>query len=526
MGLRKITRNAFERLENGLDWAFGPAWNPLYQLGALGWFFYWIVCVSGIYLYVFFDTGITDAYQSLEYLTHEQWYAGGVMRSLHRYASDALVIVVMVHLIREFVLDRYRGARWFAWITGTPLLWFMFACGISGYWMVWDVLAQYVAIATTEWLDTLPLFGEPIARNFLNESTLSGRFFTLMVFIHIALPLIMLFLMWIHIQRHASPKVNPPKGLAAGTLAVLLILSLVYPAVSQAPANLDIVPFEVGIDWFYLPLYPLLEVISGATLWAVLIFGTALMFFLPWLPAARRKPVAVVDLNNCNGCGRCYADCPYSAITMEGRTDGKSYAHQALVNASQCTSCGLCVGACPTATPFRRATDLVAGIELPDYMMRDVRERILEAAQSLSGDARVIVIGCQAGGDLGHLQGPGVAAVSLRCVGMLPPPFLDFMLSRGYADGVFLTGCRDGDCHFRLGIQWTKERLDGKRDPYLRKRVSRESIYRAWYGPTQGRRLRRELEAFRDSLREQAPERADDRKTEPEHKLAELKSDA
>jgi ferredoxin/coenzyme F420-reducing hydrogenase delta subunit len=401
----------------------------------------------------------------------------------------------------------------------------MFACGISGYWMVWDVLAQYVAIVTTEWLDTLPLFAEPIARNFLNESTLSGRFFTLMVFIHIALPLIMLFAMWIHIQRHARPKVNPPKGLAAGTLVVLLVLSLVYPAVSQAPANLDMVPFEVGIDWFYLPFYPLLDVISGATLWAVLFLGTLLMFCLPWLPSARRKPVAVVDLDNCNGCGRCFTDCPYSAITMERRSDGKSYTHEAVVDAAQCTSCGLCVGACPTATPFRRASDLVAGIELPDFTMREVREQVLEAAQSLAGDARVIVIGCQEGGDLSALQGPSVAAVSLRCAGMLPPSFLDFVLTRGHADGVFLTGCREGDCHFRLGIQWTQERLDGERDPYLRKRVPRKRMYRAWYGPAQKRRMIRELDDFRDSLRELEPNKTADRNTQRERKLAELESD-
>ena len=32
-------------------------------------------------------------------------------------------------------------------------------------WMVWDTLAQYVALATTEWRDKLPIFGKPIARS-------------------------------------------------------------------------------------------------------------------------------------------------------------------------------------------------------------------------------------------------------------------------------------------------------------------------------------------------------------------------
>ena len=117
-----------------------------------------------------------------------QWYAAGVMRSLHRYASDALVVVVaLIHMLREFSLDRLRGKRFFAWITGIRNARFRLClCGITGYWLVWDKLAQMIAIATTEWLDVLPFFGEPIANNFLNSTTLSGRFFTLMVFMHIS----------------------------------------------------------------------------------------------------------------------------------------------------------------------------------------------------------------------------------------------------------------------------------------------------------------------------------------------------
>lgn len=208
--IKRALARAFTRCEAVFEYAFGQKNNPFNSLGSLGWFFYWIVAATGVYLYIFFDTGVTDAYASVEYITHEQWYAAGVMRSLHRYASDALVIVVVLHIFREFAFDRLRGRRFFAWLTGLPLLGFIYICGISGYWLVWDQLAQYIAIATTEWLDTLPLFGEPIANNFLDNTTLGGRFFTLMVFIHIFGPLFMLLLMWVHVQRHSQARVNPP----------------------------------------------------------------------------------------------------------------------------------------------------------------------------------------------------------------------------------------------------------------------------------------------------------------------------
>ncbi|MDH3692595.1 MAG: ferredoxin-NAD reductase, partial [Gammaproteobacteria bacterium] len=79
--LRRTARVLLERAERAFDLAFGSSRNPLYHLGALGWFFYWIVAVSGIYLYIFFDTGVTQAYESVERITHAQWYAGGIMRS-------------------------------------------------------------------------------------------------------------------------------------------------------------------------------------------------------------------------------------------------------------------------------------------------------------------------------------------------------------------------------------------------------------------------------------------------------------
>lgn len=499
--VKRIGRYAFERVESLFDAIFGVAHNPFYHLGALGWFFYWIVAVSGLYLYIFFDTGVSQAYESVEYLTHTQWYAGGIARSLHRYASDALIIVMMLHLLREFMMDRLRGPRWFSWTIGVAILWLVFASGITGYWIVWDKLAQYVAIASSEWLDSLPIFGQSIARNFLHDTTLSGRFFTLMVFIHIAVPLILLFVLWVHIQRITHAKVNPPKALALSVFAMLIVLSLVYPAESQGPADLSRVTARVGLDWFYMAVYPLLDVFSGLTVWAMAGIATLLLFILPWMPKRKVQP-AVVDLDNCNGCDRCAQDCPFNAVSMRLRTDGSPFTLEAVVSTKKCVGCGICVGACPTATPFRRRSALIAGIDLPDQPVMQVREQVVKASAGLKGSSRVLVFNCQTGPDLSGFEDDGTAVLTLTCIGQLPPPFLDYIITRSYADGVFITGCRGEDCHYRLGNRWVEQRINRERDPYLRERVPRERIEIFWAGVDQSKELLARLNMFRRHLEE------------------------
>jgi len=490
----------FMWLEGWFDMAFGARWNPMYYLGGLGFFYFWVVAVSGFYVYAFFDTGLTEAYDSVDQLTNGQWYLGGVMRSLHRYASDALVVMMVLHMIREFAFDHHRGPRYFSWITGVPMTWLIIAAGVTGYWLVWDQLAQYIAIVSAEWLDWLPIFGEPIARNFMQHESLDDRFFTLLIFLHIALPLILLLVMWIHLQRVAYARWKPARGLSVGTFAMLVVLSFVTPAISHAPADLDRVPQLLNFDWYYLFAYPLIENWGAGTMWMIAFGATFALMALPWLPPRRKLAAATVNLDNCNGCTRCASDCPFSAIMMMPRTDGLPFDKQAVVDADVCVSCGICVGACPTAMPFRRRSDLVPGIDLPGLTAASLRDKIHAASAKISGHDRVLLIGCDHGIKSRKLATANRAAVDLPCAGMLPPSYIDYILSKDLADGVAIVGCRSGECQYRLGPEWSEDRFDGRRDPHLRKRVPRDKLLRLWMAPTQWRAALAGLEAFQARL--------------------------
>lgn len=503
--MKTLLKRGFNALDSLFSMAFTPAWNPLYQLGALSFFYFWIVAVTGVYLFIFFETSISGAYSSMEQITHGQWYIGGVMRSFHRYASAAMGVTVTLHLIREFAMDRYSGPRWFSWVSGVPLLWLLFASAIGGYWLVWDQQAQYIAIMTAEWFDWLPIIVDPMASNFLNESTLSDRFFSLLVFLHIGIPLSLLLGMFIHIKRITGARSNPAKGLAAGTLLAMLVLSLWRPALSQAPANLDFAVTEVGLDWIYLNTYPLINSWGPGYMWALLVGLSSALCLLPWLPSRRpeQTPVAVVDPENCNGCGWCLADCPYEAVSMKEH-DYKKGHMQSVVDPDLCLSCGICAGACPSSSPFRHVDELTTGISIPGL---HIKELLLLTEAKLAelettGTPRIMMYGCDHGSVVEGMQSSSVAAISMPCSALVPPAFVDYVLRKNLADGVMISGCCEGDCFYRLGNDWMDERFSMERMPVLRERVPREQVRLRWLGAQGTSELAGEVTVFQQDLRE------------------------
>ncbi len=475
---RSDARSMYQAVEHGFDRAFGGALNPLKHLGSLAFLLFWLLAFSGIVLYAVLDTSAGGAYRSIDEFSRERWGLGGALRGLHRYAADAFVAVTVAHLAREWLLGRFNGFRRFSWLTGVPLLPLAFVCGIGGFWLNWDRLGQFSAVATAEWLDALPFLASPLARNFLGGGV-SDRLFSLFVFVHLGVPLLLVFGLWFHIQRIARAQVFPPRALALGSTLTLVALALALPVRSQGPADLALMPGPLKLDWFLLFIHPLTDATSAASVWVFLISTIAGLFALPFLRQGVRQPVAQVDPAHCNGCRRCADDCPYGAVAMVPHSNGRPGVQMAQVVADQCASCGICVGACPSSTPFRGIQQLLTGIDMPQLPVDALRRRLQQGLAELPGERRFVVFGCDHGARIEQLASPEVLPFSLGCAGMLPPSFVDYAL-RGGADGVLVIGCREGGCEFRQGQRWTADRLHGVREPHLRTSVPTHQWNTVW----------------------------------------------
>lgn len=495
-GARQWGLNVWRAGERRLDAAFGARYNPLRQLGALGLLALWLLAASGLALYTVFDTSVAGAWHSVDALARWPLGLGHLLRGLHRYSADLLATVVLLHLLRELLHGHWRGARWFHWVTGVPLVALCFISAMGGFWLPWDQLAQYAAQASAEWLDALPLLATPLARNFLTPEAVGNRLFSLLVFVHVGVPLLLLFGLWFHVQRLAHVAWLPPRRLTLALLALLCALALLQPVASHAPADLARVPGPLRLDWFLLWPLPLAEASSGGLLWLLLAGAALLLLALPLVRRSRQAPAAVVDPDNCSGCTWCFADCPYAAITMVPHPGRRAGHLLAQVDPDLCTRCGICAGSCPSSTPFRSSSPLVTGIDLPQRTV-DALRRELDTALARGGEP-LIVFACAHGARPLGLPA-GTAILPLLCAAQLPPSFAEYALSRGAA-GVLVAACPESGCEFRLGPRWTQQRLRRERQPMLRASADGQRLQVVFAGPGDGARVARAAQDLRRRL--------------------------
>ncbi len=417
--LQSLLQWLFLRVEGLFNAAFGDRLNPLYHLGAITFYLFWLVAGSGLYLYAFFETGVADAYASVQALTHGQWFAGGVLRSIHRYASDAMVLTMLLHMVRHFAFNRYRAFRWFSWVSGVALIWGVYVSGINGYMLPWDKLAQFVIVASFEWLDWLPGFGGTLVRNFIYTTSVNDRFFSLLAFMHIGIPLVVLLLMWVHVQRVPKAKTNPPRPIMISVAITLLAMAAIVPVHSQGgAAELSQAVARVELDWYYLLVFPLLYQWPLAQVWALLAAATALLVLVPWLPPAWRRgparsfhmsvhgiaqPVTVragetlleaglregfalpYECRN-GGCGKCLC------TVLHGQVDHGTYQRSALSDAQRLQ--GQTLLCC--ATPLGDLEIEVEGAESPVQGAARYRARV-ERMQRLTPEVMQLTLAVQGG---------------------------------------------------------------------------------------------------------------------------------
>ncbi|HNG19176.1 MAG TPA: cytochrome b N-terminal domain-containing protein [Candidatus Obscuribacter sp.] len=357
-------------------------YNPFYYHGALPQFYLWVLFLSGLLLFAYyiptidnayFSENLVNAWTSVDYITDTLPF-GAVVRGIHRYAGDAMVITIVLHALRVWITDRYRQYRWTQWVTGIVLLLMVLFIGQTGYYLVWDERSLVLTRMTSSALEALPFVGPGLKAWFLNGAAITNLTLSNFLFIHIGLSFSLLFGLWLHYVRMTRPVITPPPAINYILTAVLLVFVFLLPITSGKMADINAQPTSFEIDWFFLWPYWLLAHMDTTMYWFVMIGGSVALCLVPFpslYKAAHPVEAAEVVLNKCTGCSFCSKDCPYQAIEMVPAPAGSRFKLLATVKAYRCSGCGVCVGAC--------AFD---AIDLPNLLDTDVTAKIKALAET------------------------------------------------------------------------------------------------------------------------------------------------
>jgi ferredoxin len=468
-GFKSASLRVLRALDRAFNRLYGWKYNPMYQTGTIAVLMLVILLITGIYLLLFYRIG--SPWESVAVVTGQRW-SGRWIRTLHRYASDAAVVAIVIHALRMFAQGRSWGPRTLAWISGVVLTGVFFLCGWTGYIMVWDVQGQMMAVEGAKFLDVLPIFAEPISRTFTSGEPLPGAFFFMNLFLHIILPIGVGIVLWLHVSRIARPALMPPRGLTWAATGLLLAFSVLWPIGMAEQASATRLPGTVPLDVFYGFWVPVSRALPAWAGWVIVTLTTFTVVMVPrWTrpSEARRPPASSVNERHCTECYQCSIDCPYEAISMVPREDGR-FDFVARVDPALCVSCGICAGSCKPM-----------GVGPPGRTGRDQLARTREFLQANAPRPdSLVVVACGQSADWvvarGRLEGAtDVLPYPVTCAGSVHTSTVELLIRAGVG-GVVLATCPPRDCWNREGVQWLDARINDGREAELMKRVDRSRL--------------------------------------------------
>jgi len=258
-------------------------WSYTWGLGGLSALLVVLLGLTGIFLEMNYTPSPTQAYLDILALRTNTWF-GDLLRNVHHWSANLLVIVVVLHLLRVFFTGAHRPPRQLNWLFGVGMLLLVLGANFTGYLLPWDQLAFWAITVGTSILGYVPLVGGLLNRLLLGGPEVSAATLLNFYSLHISfIPISILALMSYHFWRVRKdggltiPKhvdgIETGKGERVTTipylvqrelvwaviwLAIILIIAIVLPAPLEGIANPEVSPNPAKAPWYFLGIQELL----------------------------------------------------------------------------------------------------------------------------------------------------------------------------------------------------------------------------------------------------------------------------
>lgn len=269
-----------------------------------------LLFLSGAFMAFYYTPVPGISYDSVDFAMFELPF-GEIVKGIHHYSWNFLLIVMGVHLIRGFILGTYKPPRQLVWVSGVLVLLVIPLFIITGDLLPWDQRGYWSTQVRLSIIGSVPVLGNFLVR-LLQGGPLTGivaltRFYVLhILFLPILLAILILF--HFHLLNHYGIA-EPLTGHRAGfkripffpslinrwlflfllTTFILVLVSWFWPPPFGDPADPTDSTYVPKPEWWVLFLNQLVSIFKGSlSIFGTVIIPGGLVGFLLLLPYVDR----------------------------------------------------------------------------------------------------------------------------------------------------------------------------------------------------------------------------------------------
>lgn len=303
--------------------------NRWYSLGFVLLLFVAIQFGSGILLLVKYVGDEMHAFESVQWISNEVPY-GWFVRLVHAHGANAMVILLLLHMLTVVVLGAYKRPRELHWLTGCLLLFTTLGLCFTGYILPWSQLSYWATTIGMNIAGAVPLVGPTLQEYFQGGDVVGSYTLGRAVAFHVALlPMALGALVGLHLYlvRFAGISMAPLRrartdgealaneqrqnqkrrffpdfliedlAVALGVLAVFSAVlffapHLYFPPEAFEKADPAVTPSHVKPEWYFLASYQVLRLIPDKSV-GIALQGVAvvLLVALPFIDRTERRHI-------------------------------------------------------------------------------------------------------------------------------------------------------------------------------------------------------------------------------------------
>ena len=191
LGIRQALEKALKKpVPHHVNWTF--------CFGGITFFMFLLLAATGILLLMYYRPTIAEAYASVVYIANEVPF-GWLIRGLHFWAGNLMIIMVILHMLRVFFYGAYKSPRDLNWIAGFVLFMLTLGFGFTGYLLPWNQISYWATTVGTEIPGAIPLVGDTLKYLTRGGAEVSQTTLTRFFAIHVViLPAIISFFLAVH----------------------------------------------------------------------------------------------------------------------------------------------------------------------------------------------------------------------------------------------------------------------------------------------------------------------------------------